>query len=113
MLWVLQLPRSPIPWPSGKAPTPAPLPKAPAPTSPLPAADYLVVTWTTEEAKCLSDILTPGYECKTAWYPYTHNFTKDYVPIIRKGAPAVEDSHRLASYFLTTIAGKKVLCVKS
>ncbi len=105
--------RAPIPWPAGKAPTPAPLARTPSPTSPLPEADYLVVTWTTEEAKCLADLLTPGHPCKTAWYPYTHNFTKEYVPIIRRGAPAVQDSHRLASYFPTTIAGKRVLCVKS
>ncbi len=105
--------RSPIPWPSGKAPTPAPLKKTPAPSDPLPQFDYLVVTWTTEEAKSLADTLTPGFPSKTAWYDYTHNFESEYVPIIRRGAPSVEDSHRLGSYFPTTIAGKRVLCMKS
>ena len=105
--------RSPIPWPKGKEPTPAPLKKAPAPSDPLPQFDYLVVTWTTEEAKCLADTLTPGFPSKTAWYDYTHNFESEYVPIIRRGAPSVQDSHRLGSYFPTTIAGKRVLCFKS
>ena len=104
--------RSPIPWPSGQAPTPQPLATAPAPDDPLPRADYVVVTWTVEEAKCLADTLTPGYPSKTAWYPYTHNFTTQFVPVIRKGAPATM-SKRLASYFMTTIAGKTVLCMKS
>jgi nucleoside phosphorylase len=104
--------RSPIPWPAGKAPTPQPLAKAPAANAPLPQADYVVVTWTVEEAKSLADTLTPGYASQTSWYAYAHNFTKEFVPIIRKGAPSLE-SKRLGSYFLTTIAGKRVLCMKS
>jgi hypothetical protein len=103
---------SPIPWPQGQAPSPQPLAKAPSPSAPLPQADYVVVTWTVEEAKALADILTPGYPSKTSWYPYAHNFTTEYVPIIRKGAPSLQ-SKRLASYFLTSIAGKRVLCMKS
>jgi hypothetical protein len=104
--------RSPIPWPQGKAPTPQPLSKAPTPNDPLPQTDYVVVTWTMEEAKSLSDTLTPGYPSKTSWYAYTHNFKSEFVPIIRKGAPSLE-SKRLASYFFTSIAGKRVLCMKS
>jgi hypothetical protein len=105
--------RSPIPWPKGQEPTPAPLARTPSPASALPGCDYLVVTWTVEEAKCLADTLTPGYPCKKAWYPYTHNFESEYVPIISKGAPSIQDSHRLGSYFPATIAGKRVLCFKS
>jgi len=104
--------RSPIPWPQGEAPTPQPLGKKPSPTDPLPQADYVVVTWTVEEAKSLADTLTPGYPSKTSWYAYAHNFKTQYVPIIRKGAPSLE-SKRLGSYFLTRIAGKSVLCMKS
>ena len=103
---------SPIPWPAGEAPTPQLLATKPSPTDPLPQADYVVVTWTVEEAKALSDTLTPGYSSQTAWYYYAHNFTSEFVPIIRKGAPSLE-SKRLGSYFLTTIAGKRVLCMKS
>jgi nucleoside phosphorylase len=105
--------RSPIPWPKGKEPTPTPLRRAPSPNDALPECDYLVVTWTAEEAKCLADTLTPGFPSKTAWYDYTHNFESEYVPIIRRGAPSVQDSHRLGSYFPTVIAGKRVLCFKS
>jgi len=105
--------RSPIPWPKGKEPTAAPLEKAPSPSAALPEADYLIVTWTTEEAKCLADTLTPSYPSKTAWYNYAHNFESEYVPIIRRGAPSVQDSHRLGSYLPTVIAGKRVLCFKS
>jgi nucleoside phosphorylase len=102
-----------IPWPAGMQPTPAPLSSPPSPDDPLPQCDYLVVTWTVEEAKALADVLTPGFPSKTAWYPYTHNFTSKFVPIIRRGAPSVADSHRLASYLPVTIDGKRVLCVKS
>jgi nucleoside phosphorylase len=105
--------RSPIPWPSGKEPAAAPLGRRPAPADPLPASDYLVVTWTVEEARCLADTLTPGFPSKTAWYNYDHNFASEYVPIIRRGAPSVQNSHRLGSYFLTVIGGKRVLCFKS
>jgi nucleoside phosphorylase len=100
-------------WPKGREPTPAPLRRAPAPNDALSEYDYLIVTWTAEEAKCLADTLTPGYPSKTAWYDYTHKFESDYVPIIRRGAPSVQDSHRLGSYFPTMIGGKRAVCFKS
>src|SRR6516164_5612459 len=105
--------RSPIPWPAGKEPRPAPLHPAPSPEKSLSTFDYLVVTWTTEEAKSLADALTPGFPSKTGWYAYAHKFQTEYVPLIRRGAPAVQDSHRLGSYFPTFITGKRVLCFKS
>jgi purine-nucleoside phosphorylase len=104
--------RSPIPWPAGTAPTPKPLTRKPSPSDPLPKCDYVIVTWTVEEAKALADTLTPGYPSKTAWYAYAHNFQSEFVPIIRRGAPSLE-SKRLGSYFPTTIVGKEVLCMKS
>jgi nucleoside phosphorylase len=104
--------RAPIPWPSGKAPRPLPLSSRPSPTSALPASDYLVVTWTVEEAKCLADTLTPGYPSKTTWYPYAHKFASEYAGLIRNGAPASK-SKRLGTYFPASINGKKVLCFKS
>jgi nucleoside phosphorylase len=61
----------------------------------------------------MADVLTPQHPSATAWYHYTHKFTSEYVPLISPGAPAMKDSHRLGSYFLTTIAGKKVMCFKS
>ena len=104
--------RSPIPWPTGKAPTPVPLKPAPSPAAALPPCDYLVVTWTVEEAKSLADTLTPGYPSATAWYHYTHNYASEYVPLLLPDAPAIA-SKRLGSFFVTTIAGKRVLCFKS
>jgi hypothetical protein len=104
--------RNPIPWPAGTAPTPKPLARKTAASDPLPQADYVIVTWTVEEAKALADTLTPGYPSKTAWYYYAHNFESEFVPLIRKGAPAL-DSKRLGSFFPITIAGKNVLCMKS
>jgi hypothetical protein len=46
---------APIAWPSGLAPTPKPISTAPKPSAPLPACDYLAVTWTVAEALALSD----------------------------------------------------------
>jgi nucleoside phosphorylase len=104
--------RSPIPWPAGTAPAPAPLSRKPQPHAPLPRCDHVIVTWTVEEAKCLADTLTPGHASQGDWYDYTHNYQSVFVPLIRKGAPALE-STRLASWFPTVIAGKRVLCMKS
>ncbi|HEY1258922.1 MAG TPA: hypothetical protein VGF34_06705 [Stellaceae bacterium] len=104
--------RNPIPWPDGQAPTPAPLDAPPAKDAPLPQFDYLVVTWTVAEAKCLADTLTPGYPSRTAWYEYAHNFSSHFLPLIRNGAPARE-ANRLGSWFPTRIAGKRVMCFKS
>jgi purine-nucleoside phosphorylase len=104
--------RAPIPWPKGAAPTPKPLVKTPSTSAALPKCDYVIVTWTVEEAKALADTLTPGYPSKTAWYDYAHNFQSQYASLIRNGAPASE-SKRLGSYFITSIAGKRVLCMKS
>ena len=103
---------APIAWPSGLAPTPQPISVAPKPATPLPACDYLVVTWTVAEAMALSDVLTPGHESKTDWYYYAHNFAAVFAPLIQKGAPAAE-SKRLGSYFVSTIGDKKVVCFKS
>jgi hypothetical protein len=98
--------RSPIPWPQGTAPMPQPMAQKPSATAPLPQCDYVIVTWTVEEARCLADTLTPGFPSKTAWYLYAHKFDTDYASIIRHGAPA-SMSKRLGSYFLTSISGKK------
>jgi len=104
--------RDPIPWPAGKVPTPTPLSSPPRKDAPLPQFDYVVVTWTVEEAKCLADTLTPGRASETDWYAYAHNFQSDFVPLIRHGAPALQ-SGRLGIWFPTEIAGKRVACFKS
>jgi|HubBroStandDraft_2_1064218.scaffolds.fasta_scaffold30634_2 nucleoside phosphorylase len=101
---------SPIPWPAGQAPVTAPLTPPPGPDDPLPTADVLVVTWTVAEAEALADVLTPG-QPKSQWYPYAHNY-QEYVPLIRRGAPALHYG-RLGLYAVTQIGGLKVVCAKS
>jgi hypothetical protein len=61
--------RNPIPWPPHHGPVPAPLSSKPRPNAPLPQMDYVVVTWTEEEAKCLADTLTPGYASRPTGIP--------------------------------------------
>lgn len=100
-----------IPWPDGLAPVAAPLPDEPDPHDPLPRAEVVVITWTVAEMLALADVLTPGVDPRTRWYRYEHRFP-EYVPLIRKGAPALM-ARRLASYHPARVGTKKVLCVKS
>ena len=99
-----------IPWPNGLAPTPAPLDDPPSINSPLPKADYLVVTWTVAELEALADTLTPGVS-RRDWYRYARHFDL-YKPDIREGAPSLK-VNRLGSYFVTKIGEKSVVCFKS
>jgi nucleoside phosphorylase len=99
-----------IPWPTRLAPKPVSR-IAQRPTAPLPKGDVLVVTWTVDEGHALSRVLTPGYDSKNDWKPYTHNFAT-LSKKFRNGSPAKE-AGRLATYWVTTINGKKVVCVKS
>jgi nucleoside phosphorylase len=104
-------PLAPIPWPAGLAPQ---VPASPSPageSDPLPAVDVLVVTWTVAEAKALADVLTPGRP-STAWSRYGHNYQSTFVPLLRRGAPALE-SGCLGVYCLTQIGARSVLCLKS
>jgi nucleoside phosphorylase len=80
-------------------------------TDALPHADVLVVTWTVDEGHALSRVLTPGFDSKSDWKAYTHNFTA-LSKKFRRGSPALE-AGRLGAYWTTTIHGKKVLCFKS
>jgi hypothetical protein len=99
-----------LPWPAGQAPRPQPLTAEADPDDDLPRADVLVVTWTVAEVEALADVLTPGFS-RQNWYRYQKNFAS-YLPEIRQGTPA-RNVRRLGSYFLTRIAGRDVLCVKS
>ena len=99
-----------IPWPKGLAPRPATRMAGRA-TGALPHADVLVVTWTVDEGHALSRVLTPGFDSHNDWKPYAHNFSA-ISKKMRRGSPALE-AGRLGAYWMTTIAGKKVLCFKS
>jgi hypothetical protein len=98
-----------IPFPAGLAPVPS-KDFAPAKGSPLPAADVLVITYTTAEAEALADVLTPGVH-HTDWVPYTHNWPK-YEAQLTGESPAREEKC-MAHFWLTTIGAHKVLVMKS
>ena len=97
-------------FPSGLRPRPMLPSPRPAADAPLPTADVVVVTWTVDEVDALSDVLTPGIGRKR-WLRYTRGY-EALLPQIRPGAPA-RAARRLASYCLSEIAGRRVLCVKS
>ncbi|MGW3360763.1 hypothetical protein ACWDFL_36135 [Streptomyces bungoensis] len=98
-------------WPPGLAPVPEPIAPEPPTGRPLPAADYLVVTWTVSEQQALADVLTPGVP-RERWHRYDRHFADHYLPQIRSTAPS-RVTHRLASYCPVRIGGRSVLCVKS
>ena len=99
-----------IPFPAGLEPTPTALSATPPLDAALPSADVVVVTWTVDETRALSDVLTPGVS-KDHWYRYAHNFSQ-FAPKIRSSAPA-RAAQRLGSYYVTKIGSKKVICFKS
>jgi hypothetical protein len=100
-----------IEYPQGLAPVPQPFDQPPSTDDPLPRADAVVLTWTSDELDALADVLTPGFG-RLRWVRYTRKFESDYRARIRKGAPAL-DAGRLGSYMMTSIGGMKVLCMKS
>jgi hypothetical protein len=102
---------APIPWPDGLAPATQPADPNRNAEDPLPPADVLVVTWTVAEAEALADVLTPG-QPRTAWSPYTHNYTSHFVAKIRPGAPA-RHYGRLGVFATTRINNQTVACFKS
>src|ERR1700745_2905934 len=73
------------------------------PALPLPAADIVVVTYTTDEAKALADVMTPGRFAQD-WNHYTNNYA-GFVPDIRNGAPA-RKAGRLGSYWTTRVGAR-------
>lgn len=98
----------PLPWPEGLAPKP--IQYNSIPVSPLPAADVLVVTWTSAEWMALADVLTPGFH-KDTWLRYAHNWVR-FAPHLTWKSPAKE-ANCLGEYMLTQIGEKRVLCVHS
>jgi nucleoside phosphorylase len=100
-----------IPFPSGLAPTPKPIVPAPAPDASLPRADVIAMMDTSAESAAMADVLTPGHRPPT-WYPYTKNFTKQFLPQMGPNGPSRE-SRRLGSYFMTDIGKLKVLVFKT
>src|SRR5205809_919526 len=96
-----------IPWPAGLAPIAGPTPTG----LKLPRADVLIVTWTADEGHALSRVLTPGFDSRDDWAPYTRNFGS-IAARMRKGCPAV-NLGRLGTYWTATIGEVRVTLFKS
>jgi nucleoside phosphorylase len=96
-----------IHWPKGLAPTPGQRPRGES----LPDADVLIVTWTVDEGHALSRVLTPGFDSKDDWKPYTKNFAAISADM-RRGCPA-RNAGRLGTYWTTKIGSQKVTLFKS
>jgi nucleoside phosphorylase len=96
-----------INWPKGLSPTPGEMPAGES----LPTADVLIVTWTVDEGHALSRVLTPGFDSKEDWKPYTKNFAT-IAADMRAGCPALQ-AKRLGTYWTTTIGARRVTLFKS
>jgi uncharacterized protein YjbI with pentapeptide repeats len=99
-----------IPWPAGTAPVASPMEATPSGDSVLPAADYLVISWTLAETSAIAAVFTPGYSVQK-WYIYAHNFGSKFKKRV-EGAFAPRNS-TLGRYFQARVGGKKVLLFKS
>jgi nucleoside phosphorylase len=97
----------PIPWPAGLAPVAGTKPTG----SKLPKCDVLIVTWTVDEGHALSRVLTPGFDSRDDWVPYTRNFAA-IAARMRTGCPARQAGH-LGTYWTATIGIKRVTLFKS
>jgi nucleoside phosphorylase len=109
----------PIPWPRGKAPK-APKPPAPKDGAKLPKCDFVVVTWTKDEANSMARLFTPGIDAspssgvanRPAWFHYTSNYAALAKLVSSRRAPSLS-GHMLGRYYPIQIGSKKVLCFKS
>jgi nucleoside phosphorylase len=96
-----------VDWPVGLSPEPGTKPTGES----LPDADVLIVTWTVDEGHALSRVLTPGFDSKNDWKPYTKNFAA-IATEMRAGCPALQ-AGRLGTYWTTKIGERKVTLFKS
>jgi kumamolisin len=104
-----------IPFPAGTAPSILPDSSTPS----LPAADVVLITYTTDEANAMAAVLTPGFlaippehSSVRSWTSYTHNYPS-YVGELLPGSSPALDSHNLGLYKLVKLGTKRVLCFKS
>lgn len=108
---------APVPWPAGLAPVPAPPATPPETSDPLPACDVVIVTWTAAESRTLSTLLTPGVPIEQ-WFDYRSNVDAFIPKVTGTRAPFNDPDppryyHSLGLYYPITLAGQRVLCMKS
>jgi Phosphorylase superfamily len=96
-----------ITWPDGFAPTPGRKPRGES----LPQADVLVVTWTVDEGHALSRVLTPGFDSRDDWKPYTKNY-ESISQLMVPTAPA-RQYERLGTYWTSHIGTRTMTLFKS
>jgi hypothetical protein len=108
-----------VPWPAGYAPTLDTPAAPPEPAAPLPPVDVVIVTWTSAEASTLATLMTPGVTIQE-WYEYKSNVAAFIPKVTGHKAPFNDDGktmaryyHSLGLYYPITLAGRKVLCLKS
>ena len=77
----------------------------------LPRADVLIVTWTVDEGHALSRVLTPGFDSRDDWVPYTTTSTRSR-PRCARAVPRCKPG-RLGTYWTTTIGEPAVTLFKS
>ena len=73
----------------------------------LPAADFLMVTWTEAETGAMATVFGGGE------YHFTGEASNNFTPLLLAGLtlPSGEKAH--AHFFQTTVNGKSVVCLKS
>jgi len=96
-----------IEWPKALAPRPGRRPRGES----LPKADVLIVTWTMDEGHALARVLTPGFDSRDDWKPYTKNFAAVSAEM-RAGCPARQYG-RLGTFWTTKIGQRRVTLFKS
>ena len=114
------LPRG-VDWgPDDAAPVEAPINPEPSPDAALPQADWLVITWTSDEHRALARVFTPtnppgGETDFNKWYDYRRNFGA-YRDDLRSHQfdphPAIR-TNRLGRFYRSDVGSQSVLLFKS
>lgn len=87
------------------------------PGTPLPAADVLLITWTTAEAQTLSAVFTSNHDFQATWYAYTYGakalLSEIPAAILNQKANADSLGKGIVGYFnVVSVNGKTVVLFK-
>ncbi|HUA01845.1 MAG TPA: hypothetical protein VMB02_16030 [Candidatus Aquilonibacter sp.] len=75
--------------------------------SALPAAEFLLVTWTAQETGAMATVLGGGQ------YHFDSGTENNFTPLVLPDLPLPSDEKCHAHFFQTKVNGKKVVCLKS